>query len=1429
MHKAGIAGLCWVVAAVASQAVEGFERRASGEVAVANARHGLELVARDSGTTVEAEGGSLGLSLVAFGRAGAMQQVAKPSLSVFAERLDREHDSIAEWFVNRPTGIEHGFTIDARPDGSGELRVDVALTTELLPDVSMDGRQIIFRAPDGTIALYYNKLVVRDAGGLELPARMEASPGRLHFVVDDRDARYPVEIDPLMSSAAWELVGSGASFNGRVGERVGSFGDIDGDGMSDLYYTDEGLFNWLVGSTSGPEEPNFTPYGFEEFVAVGDVDGDGFDDKIYAYVNGVQVWFADGEGDFVAGNGIDLTTGSGRFQWVGAAGDVNGDGHPDIWAVGSPISTTTSDFSAWIHHGNGDRDSGFDATPAAELPAFAQDVAFVGPVLNTHYDWGDINGDGYDDIVLTTSGGIDLHHGSASGVSETAAWSAFGFASNVAVVGDVNCDGYTDIAATDDDSGFQGADDASLAIYTGHPFSMVTVPYVTITDFEGMTSQRGLQPAAAGDVNGDGCADLLVGEPEFTYWTNDQHRGRVSVFYGRTTLYLATEQADRDWAYEPTSVFLDNDELGYAVAGVGDVNFDGYGDILVSAPGYEDEQNDDGRVLLFYGGAETLEPATSRTWRSSQDGNQLGSKVRLVGDLNGDGYSDLIVAVPSFNGAAGTGTGRAYLYHGGAGTPSISVRGTIEGEAAGDALGQSVDGAGDVNGDGYEDVIVGAPYADVGATANVGKAYIHLGSPSGIASTPFAEMSGISSGDAFGWSVAGAGDIDRDGYGDVVIGAPFRTTHGVAGAGCFTVHYGTATGIDPTRSARLCGDQEWANFGWDLAAADFNRDGFSDIAVSAPFSMENGMHTVGRVEIYLGRAIGISTSPVRVLTGEVADQQYGTSIAHAGDVDNNRYSDLVIGSPGYTDTLNDRGAIEIRYGHSTLGVGTSRTLILGSVENERFGQAVDGAGDVNGDFYGDVIVGAPSVGNGTAYLFHGSSGGLSTSAGWSASGTQSQEYFGNAVAGAGDMDGDGYSDVAIGSPLYDYFGGQNNGQVSFFAGNGDRVVRANAVRQMYEDLSEPIARNGRANADDSIVIDMFTHHPGGTVDVQVQHQVRAQTSYYGSGVAGRVHAPQVSGGNRIDEYIGGLDEQQIYKWRVRLVSDRPAFKFGRWFTMPGRDLQEASFQTDGCLDADQDGYGYPGTADCSGGTTFDNCPSHHNPDQADNDGDSAGDACDSDDDNDGVLDTNDNCPFVSNGNQADTDLDGIGDACDVSDDTDADGVLDGLDNCPQTPNAAQDDADADSFGDACDNCPDTFQVDQLDLDVDGFGAACDCSDGDGGVWALPGLVGTVTVEVVAGSTLIHWDTPAELGGSGQAASGLGFDILATTDADDFVTPPALCLFSNASSGARTLSFVDSGLPPGSLEFYLVRSQNSCGEGSSGLTDQGQERAALSCP
>ncbi|HEV8320470.1 MAG TPA: VCBS repeat-containing protein, partial [Myxococcota bacterium] len=262
-------------------------------------------------------------------------------------------------------------------------------------------------------------------------------------------------------------------------------------------------------------------------------------------------------------------------------------------------------------------------------------------------------------------------------------------------------------------------------------------------------------------------------------------------------------------------------------------------------------------------------------------------------DFNGDGYADVIVGAGS-----ASGTGRAYVYFGSPGaTLDPAPDGTLTGEAAGDDFGYAVASAGDVNGDGFDDVVVGAPLSD-GSGIDAGRAYVYLGGPGATFDpAPDGTLDGDAVGDYFGFAVASAGDVNGDGFIDIFIGAPRNDAAGVD-AGCARVYLGGAgLALDPAPDATLTGEAADDRFGDSVApAGDVNGDGFGDIVVGAPLNDAAGT-IAGRAYVYLGGpGATIEPTPDGTLTGASAGDSFGYSVAGAGDVNGDGFDDVVVGA-----------------------------------------------------------------------------------------------------------------------------------------------------------------------------------------------------------------------------------------------------------------------------------------------------------------------------------------------------------------------------------------------------------------------------------------------------------------------------------------------------------------------------------------------------
>jgi hypothetical protein len=386
-----------------------------------------------------------------------------------------------------------------------------------------------------------------------------------------------------------------------------------------------------------------------------------------------------------------------------------------------------------------------------------------------------------------------------------------------------------------------------------------------------------------------------------------------------------------------------NANLGVSVAAAGDVNDDGYADVIVGAYRYDSGETEEGAAFVFLGSADgivaTGNPLNADAQlESNQTDAWLGWSVAGAGDINGDGYSDVIVGAYRYrNFFAGVGNveaGAAFIFLGSAngivarGNPS-NANSTFQGRRLEAWMGYSVAGAGDIDDDGYADVIVGAPNYDVetnpeSPAKRAGGAFIFYGSASGIpngssetADTKLKapDVDGVKTNTFFGWSVAGAGDVNDDGYADVIVGAPFYEIPNTdANEGLAFIYLGGAGGIadgDPTTAAtQIESDQETAKLGQSVAGAgDVNGDGYSDVIVGA-YRYDAGENEEGAAFLYLGSASGLvaNGNPANADVQIESNQEWawlGHSVAGAGDVNDDGVDDVIVGAPTY-----DMGAIK---------------------------------------------------------------------------------------------------------------------------------------------------------------------------------------------------------------------------------------------------------------------------------------------------------------------------------------------------------------------------------------------------------------------------------------------------------------------------------------------------------------------------------------
>jgi hypothetical protein len=274
-------------------------------------------------------------------------------------------------------------------------------------------------------------------------------------------------------------------------------------------------------------------------------------------------------------------------------------------------------------------------------------------------------------------------------------------------------------------------------------------------------------------------------------------------------------------------------------------------------------------------------------------------------------------------------------------------------------LGWSVAGAGDVNGDGYADVIVGAP--EYGLARN-GAAFVFRGGNGQLATTPAAVLPGSQTDSKFGAAVAGAGDVNGDGLGDVIVGAP--TLDAMIGAnltndvGGVALYLGAPGDFNAQSDLQLLGDEAGAQFGYSLAGAgDVNGDGFDDAIVGAPFATSTNAGA-GRATVYFGARTPLATS--LILPTVAQDQGHsGFAVAGAGDVNRDGYADVLVGTPLYGGSDSRTGLVTL-YNGAAVGIGAQSYLNL-NLNGGNLGHALAGVGDINGDGFADIAAGAPFV------------------------------------------------------------------------------------------------------------------------------------------------------------------------------------------------------------------------------------------------------------------------------------------------------------------------------------------------------------------------------------------------------------------------------------------------------------------------------------
>jgi disulfide bond formation protein DsbB len=463
----------------------------------------------------------------------------------------------------------------------------------------------------------------------------------------------------------------------------------------------------------------------------------------------------------------------------------------------------------------------------------------------------------------------------------------------------------------------------------------------------------------------------------------------------------------------------------------GDFNGDGYPDLAVGAPGEDvGSASDAGAVNVIYGSGGGLSSTGNQSFtqddlgagETAAGGNRFGAAV-AVGDFNHDGFADLAVGAPGENPGSANDAGAVDVLYGSPNGLSASgdqvlsqgAGGIQGGPAAGDRFGAAL-AAADLNGDGRDDLAVGAPGDSVGSSAGAGAVNVIYGSAGGLSATGnqlwSQESPGIAeaaeSGDSLGAALA-TGDLNGDGRADLAVGAPSETI-GTTSAGAVNVLYGSAIGLTAAGNQLwtqdstdiLDGAEAGDSFGAALAAGDLNGDGKQDLAIGVP--AENIGTTrpgAGAVNVIYGSAGGLTATGNQLWTQNSTDIKdaaesgdgFGSALA-TGDLNGDGDGDLAAGVPGESvGTTANAGGVNVILGSGGGLTSTGNQLwtqnsagVLDSAEaGDSFGAAL-ASGDVNRDGHADMAVGVPgesvgaAAGAGALNMLYGSAGGLTSAA-----------------------------------------------------------------------------------------------------------------------------------------------------------------------------------------------------------------------------------------------------------------------------------------------------------------------------------------------------------------------------------------------------------------------------------------------------------------